>query len=198
MSKLTESLEHTIIGDLVHVYVAPIGSEMFDLPSFEFTGEDIGAWKWLGDTSADSLPEFEKEDDKDSNKRTADRKNTRSSSKMTGTITALSISKEFFKLVTEGGILEDDGYTVTSTTRGRDWTVAVVSEDGAFVDGYRLFAANLSTTAIKKQDLENYNSVPVKVTAEYDKEGRLMKTFYVQRRRAAAGGAPAVAAVPGG
>lgn len=197
MSKLTESLEHTIIGDLVHVYVAPIGSEMFDLTTFEFTGEDIGAWKWLGDTSADSLPEFDKEDDKDSNKRTADRKNTRSSSKMTGTITALSISKDFFKLVTEGGILEDDGYTVTSTTRGRDWTVAVVSEDGAFIDGYRLFAANLSTTAIKKQDLENYNSIPVKVSAEYDKEGRLMKTFYVARRKAA-GGTPAVAAVPGG
>ena len=197
MSKLTESLEHTIIGDLVHVYVAPIGSEMFDLKSFEFTGEDIGAWKWLGDTSADSLPEFEKEDDKDSNKRTADQKNTRSSSKMTGTITALSISKKFFELVTQGGILEDDGYTVTSTTRGRDWTVAVVSEDGAFVDGYRLFAANLSTTAIKKQDLENYNSVPVKVTAEYDKEGRLMKTFYVQRRNAA-GGTPPAAAVVGG
>lgn len=197
MSKLTESLEHTIIGDLVHVYVAPIGSDMFDLSTFEFTGEDIGAWKWLGDTSADSLPEFEKEDDKDSNKRTADQKNTRSSSKMTGTITALSISKKFFELVTQGGILEDDGYTVTSTTRGRDWTVAVVSEDGAFVDGYRLFAANLSTTAIKKQDLENYNSVPVKVTAEYDKEGRLMKTFYVARRKAA-GGTPAVAAVLGG
>ena len=197
MSKLTESLEHTIIGDLVHVYVAPVGSEMFPLETFEFTGEDIGAWKWLGDTSADSLPEFEKEDDKDSNKRTADQKNTRSSSKMTGTITALSISKKFFELVTQGGILEDDGYTVTSTTRGRDWTVAVVSEDGAFVDGYRLFAANLSTTAIKKQDLENYNSVPVKVTAEYDKEGRLMKTFYVARRKAA-GGTPAVAAVPGG
>lgn len=197
MSKLTESLEHTIIGDLVHVYVAPIGSDMFDLTTFEFTGEDIGAWKWLGDTSADSLPEFEKEDDKDSNKRTADQKNTRSSSKMTGTITALSISKKFFELVTEGGILEDDGYTVTSTTRGRDWTVAVVSEDGAFVDGYRLFAANLSTTAIKKQDLENYNSVPVKVTVEYDKQGRLMKTFYVTRRKAA-GGTPAVAAVPGG
>lgn len=197
MGKLTESLEHTIIGDLVHVYVAPIGSEMFDLTTFDFTGEDIGAWKWLGDTSADSLPEFEKEDDKDSNKRTADRKNTRSSSKMTGTITALSISKDFFKLVTEGGILEDDGYTVTSTTRGRDWSVAVVSEDGAFIDGYRLFAANLSTTAIKKQDLENYNSIPVKVTAEYDKEGRLMKTFYVARRKVA-GGAPAVAAVPGG
>lgn len=197
MSKLTESLEHTIIGDLVHVYVAPIGSEMFDLTTFDFTGEDIGAWKWLGDTSADSLPEFEKEDDKDSNKRTADRKNTRSSSKMTGTITALSISKKFFELVTEGGILEDDGYTVTSTTRGRDWSVAVVSEDGAFIDGYRLFAANLSTTAIKKQDLENYNSVPIKVSAEFDKEGRLMKTFYVARRKAA-GGTPAVAAVPGG
>ena len=197
MSKLTESLEHTIIGDLVHVYVAPVGSEMFPLETFEFTGEDIGAWKWLGDTSADSLPEFEKEDDKDSNKRTADQKNTRSSSKMTGTITALSISKKFFELVTQGGILEDDGYTVTSTTRGRDWTVAVVSEDGAFVDGYRLFAANLSTTAIKKQDLENYNSVPVKVTAEYDKEGRLRQPFYDARRKAA-GGTPAVAAVPGG
>ena len=197
MSKLTESLEHTIIGDLVHVYVAPIGSEMFDLPSFEFTGEDIGAWKWLGDTSADSLPEFEKDDDKDSNKRTADQKNTRSSAKMTGTINALSISKRFFELVTEGGILEDDGYTVTNTTKGRDWTVAVISEDGAFVDGFRLFAANLSTTAIKKQDLENYGSIPVKVKAEYDKQGRLQKTFYVARRKAA-GGAPAVAAVPGG
>nr|DAS22329.1 MAG TPA: hypothetical protein [Caudoviricetes sp.] len=197
MSKLTESLEHTIIGDLVHVYVAPIGSEMFDLPSFEFTGEDIGAWKWLGDTSADSLPEFEKDDDKDSNKRTADQKNTRSSAKMTGTINALSISKRFFELVTEGGILEDDGYTVTNTTKGRDWTVAVISEDGAFVDGFRLFAANLSTTAIKKQDLENYGSIPVKVKAEYDKQGRLQKTFYVARRKAA-GSAPAVAAVPGG
>lgn len=197
MSKLTESLEHTIIGDLVHVYVAPIGSEMFDLPSFEFTGEDIGAWKWLGDTSADSLPEFEKDDDKDSNKRTADRKNTRSSAKMSGTINALSISKRFFELVTEGGILEDDGYTVTNTTKGRDWTVAVISEDGAFIDGFRLFAANLSTTAIKKQDLENYGSIPVKVKAEYDKQGRLQKTFYVARRNAA-GGTPAVAAVPGG
>lgn len=197
MSKLTESLEHTIIGDLVHVYVAPIGSEMFDLPTFEFTGEDIGAWKWLGDTSADSLPEFEKDDDKDSNKRTADQKNTRSSAKMTGTINALSISKRFFELVTEGGILEDDGYTVTNTTKGRDWTVAVISEDGAFIDGFRLFAANLSTTAIKKQDLENYGSIPVKVKAEYDKQGRLQKTFYVARRRAA-GGTPAVAAVPGG
>lgn len=197
MSKLTESLEHTIIGDLVHVYVAPIGSEMFDLPSFEFTGEDIGAWKWLGDTSADSLPEFEKDDDKDSDKRTADQKNTRSSAKMTGTINALSISKRFFELVTEGGILEDDGYTVTNTTKGRDWTVAVISEDGAFIDGFRLFAANLSTTAIKKQDLENYGSIPVKVKAEYDKQGRLQKTFYVARRRAA-GGTPAVAAVPGG
>lgn len=197
MSKLTESLEHTIIGDLVHVYVAPIGSDMFDLPTFEFTGEDIGAWKWLGDTSADSLPEFEKDDDKDSNKRTADQKNTRSSAKMTGTINALSISKRFFELVTEGGILEDDGYTVTNTTKGRDWTVAVISEDGAFIDGFRLFAANLSTTAIKKQDLENYGSIPVKVKAEYDKQGRLQKTFYVARRRAA-GGTPAVAAVPGG
>lgn len=197
MSKLTESLEHTIIGDLVHVYVAPIGSEMLDLPSFEFTGEDIGAWKWLGDTSADSLPEFEKDDDKDSDKRTADQKNTRSSAKMTGTINALSISKRFFELVTEGGILEDDGYTVTNTTKGRDWTVAIISEDGAFIDGFRLFAANLSTTAIKKQDLENYGSIPVKVKAEYDKQGRLQKTFYVARRRAA-GGTPAVAAVPGG
>lgn len=197
MSKLTESLEHTIIGDLVHVYVAPIGSEMFDLPSFEFTGEDIGAWKWLGDTSADSLPEFEKDDDKDSDKRTADQKNTRSSAKMTGTINALSISKRFFELVTEGGILEDDGYTVTNTTKGRDWTVAVISEDGAFVDGFRLFAANLSTTAIKKQDLENYGSIPVKVKAEYDKQGRLQKTFYVARR-STAGGTPAVAVVPGG
>lgn len=197
MSKLTESLEHTIIGDLVHVYVAPIGSEMFDLPSFEFTGEDIGAWKWLGDTSADSLPEFEKDDDKDSDKRTADQKNTRSSAKMSGTINALSISKRFFELVTEGGILEDDGYTVTNTTKGRDWTVAVISEDGAFIDGFRLFAANLSTTAIKKQDLENYGSIPVKVKAEYDKQGRLQKTFYVARRNAA-GGTPAVAAVPGG
>ena len=197
MSKLTESLEHTIIGDLVHIYVAPIGSDMFDLPTFEFTGEDIGAWKWLGDTSADSLPEFEKDDDKDSDKRTADQKNTRSSAKMTGTINALSISKRFFELVTEGGILEDDGYTVTNTTKGRDWTVAVISEDGAFIDGFRLFAANLSTTAIKKQDLENYGSIPVKVKAEYDKQGRLQKTFYVARRRAA-GGTPAVAAVPGG
>lgn len=197
MSKLTESLEHTIIGDLVHVYVAPIGSDMFDLKSFEFTGEDIGAWKWLGDTSADSLPEFEKDDDKDSDKRTADQKNTRSSAKMTGTINVLSISKRFFELVTEGGILEDDGYTVTNTTKGKDWTLVVIAEDGAFVDGFRLFAANLSTTAIKKQDLENYGSIPVKVKAEYDKQGRLQKTFYVQRRNAA-GGTPAVAAVPGG
>lgn len=197
MSNLTESLEHTIISDLLHVYIAPVGTKSFDLKSFDFTGEDIGAWKWLGDTSADSLPEFEKEDDKDSNKRTADRKNTRSSSKMTGTITCLSISKRFFEFVTSGGIMEDDGYTVTASSTGRDWAVMIVSEDGAFVDAFELFAATLSTTAIKKPDLENYNSVPVKVEANSDKQGRLYKTHFVTRRNAP-GGTPAVAAVPGG
>lgn len=196
MSKLTESLEHTIISDLLHVYVAPIGTQSFDLKTFEFTGEDIGVWKWLGDTSADSLPEFEAEDDKDSNKRTADRKNTRSSSKMTGTITCLSISKNFFEIVTSGGILEDDGYTVTDSTTGRDWGVMIVSEDGAFVDAFELFAATLSTTAIKKPDLENYNSVPVKVSANTDKKGRRYKTHYPVRRTV--GAAPAAAVVPGG
>lgn len=192
MSILSESLEHTTISDLVHVYVAPVGTKNFDLKTFNFTGEDIGAWKWLGDTSSESLPEFERDDDKDSSKRTADRKNTRNTSKMTGTITALSLSKRFFELVTSGGIAEEDGYVVTASTGGRDWAVMIVSEDGGIVDALELYYANLSTSAIKKFDLENYSSVAVKVAVYADKQGRMYKAHYATKRTVA----PA-AAVPG-
>lgn len=192
MTILEESLEHTTISDLVHVYVAPVGTKSFSLKSFSFTGEDIGQWRWLGDTSAETLPKFERDDDRDSSKRTADRKNVRNTSKMTGTITALSLSKRFFEMVTSGGIAEEDGYVVTASTGGRDWAVMIVSEDGGIVDALELYHANLSTNAIKEFDLEDYSSVAVKVEVYADKQGRMYKAHYATKRTVAP-----TAAVPG-
>lgn len=196
MSKLTESLDNMTIGALGHIYIAPVGTEQPNLDNYHFDGEDLGAWKWIGDTSSDSLPEFEEDNDKDSAKRTWDRKNARSGAKVTGTITSVAPSKALFEMLTAGGIREEDGYVTTSTTTTTQWAIIIVVEDGAMLTGLIIYAGEMSISGLPKWDLENYNSIAIKVTAERDSRGRLHKILYPRPRsgRAVAGASPAVGA----
>lgn len=185
MSKLTESLDNMTIGALGHIYIAPVGTPQPNLDNYKFDGEDLGAWKWIGDTSSDNLPEFEADDDKDSAKRTWDRKNARSGAKVTGTITSVAPSKALYEMLTAGGIREDDGYVTTSTTTTTQWAIIIVVEDGATLTGLLIYAGEMSISGLPKWDLENYNSVAIKVTAERDGQGRLYKTLYPRPRAGA-------------
>lgn len=191
MSKLTDALDATSIANIGHIYYAPVGTEFPKLNTFEFTGEDWGAWKWLGDTSSESLPEFEEDDDKDSNKRTWDRKDTRTGGKITGTIKSVALSKEFFEAVKANGIAEEDGYVTTSRTGGKTYALLNVVEDGAYLTGLGFYSTTLSV-GLPTFDLEKYTEVPLKVTAAPDSQDRLHKVFYPVKRQSAA--APAVRA----
>lgn len=190
MSKLTESLDNMTIGALGHIYIAPVGTAQPNLDNYNFDGEDLGAWKWIGDTSSDSLPEFEEDSDKDSAKRTWDRKNARSGAKVTGTITSVAPSKALFEMLTAGGIREEDGYVTTSSTTTTQWAIIIVVEDGAMLTGLIIYAGDMAISGLPKWDLENYNSIAIKVTAERDSQGRLHKILY-PRPRSGAGRAAA-------
>lgn len=191
MSKLDESLDATSIANIGHIYYAPVGTPFPKLNTFEFTGEDWGDWKWLGDTSSESLPEFEEDDDKDSNKRTWDRKDTRTGGKITGTIKSVALSKEFFEAVKSNGIAEDDGYVTTSRTGGKTYALMTVVEDGAYLAGLGFYSTTLGV-GLPTFDLEKYTEVALKVTAAPDGQDRLHKVFYPVKRQSAA--APAVRA----
>lgn len=190
MSKLTESLDNMTIGALGHIYIAPVGTAQPNLDGYKFDGEDLGAWKWIGDTSSDNLPEFEEDSDKDSAKRTWDRKNARSGAKVTGTITSVAPSKALFEMLTAGGIREEDGYVTTSSTTTTQWAIIIVVEDGAMLTGLIIYAGEMAISGLPKWDLENYNSIAIKVTAERDSQGRLHKILY-PRLRSGAGRAAA-------
>lgn len=194
MSKLTESLDNMTIGALGHIYIAPVGTPQPNLDNYHFDGEDLGAWKWIGDTSSDNLPEFEEDNDKDSAKRTWDRKNARSGAKVTGTITSVAPSKALFEMLTAGGIREEDGYVTTSTTTTTQWAIIIVVEDGAMLTGLIIYAGEMSISGLPKWDLENYNSIAIKVTAERDSRGRLHKILYPRPRSGAVAGASPAAA----
>lgn len=189
MSKLDESLDATTIANIGHIYYAPVGTPFPKLNTFDFTGEDWGSWKWFGDTSAETLPEFEEDDDKDSNKDTWDRKDTRTGGSITGTIKSVSPSKTFWSVVKEGGIEEEDGYVTTSRTRGKTHALLIVVEDGSTLTGIGYYIATLKA-GLLGLDREKYTEVPVKVTVKPDSEDRWHKTFYPVKRQSAA--APAV------
>lgn len=191
MSKLDESLDATTIANIGHIYYAPVGTEFPKLNTFEFTGEDWGAWKWLGDTSADSLPEFEEDDGKDSNKDTWDRKDTRTGGSISGTIKSVSPSKEFWLTVKEGGIAEEDGYVTTSRTKGKTYALVIVVEDGSTLTGIGYYIATMKA-GLPTYDREKYTEVPLKITVKPDSQDRWHKNFYPVKRQSAA--APAVRA----
>ncbi|WP_237206465.1 hypothetical protein [Rothia nasimurium] len=191
MPTLDEALDATTIANIGHIYYAPVGTPWPDLSTFEFTGEDWGAWKWLGDTSAENLPEFEADEDEDANKRTWDRKNTRNGGKITGTINGVALTKEFFSITKSGGKEEADGYVTTIRTTSKAWKILIVVEDGAWATGLGLYVAALKA-GLRTHDLENYTEVPVNVTAEPDAEGNLYKDFLAVKMTAVAGEAPGV------
>lgn len=191
MSKLDESLDATTIANIGHIYYAPVGTPFPKLNTFEFTGEDWGDWKWFGDTSAESLPEFEEDDGKDSNKDTWDRKDTRTGGSITGTIKSVSPSKTFWSVVKEGGVEEEDGYVTTSRTRGKTHALLIVVEDGSTLTGIGYYIATLKA-GLLGLDREKYTEVPVKVTVKPDDQDRWHKALYPVKRQSAV--APAVRA----
>lgn len=186
MPTLDASLEAQTIANIGHIYYAPVGTNFPDLSKFNFTGQDISGWKWLGDTSAENLPEFEADGDDDGGKRVWDRKNTRSgSAKITGTINSVAPTKEIFDAINRGGGSDVTGYVFTDRTSGSSHALLIVVEDGSYVTGLGFYNTTLSIS-LPKYDLENYTEVPVKVTAEADSQGRIYKNFYPLRRSAPA------------
>lgn len=181
MPTLEEALDATTVANIGHIYYAPVGTEIPDLSTFTFDGKDWSGWKWLGDTSAENLPEFEEDDDDDSTKRTWDRLNTRSNGKITGTINGVAITREFMEATKSGGISDAAGYTTTNRTSSKSWAVLIVVEDGAYVTGLAFFVATLKS-GLPAHDLENYTEVPVNVVAQYDSEGRIYKVLYPVKR----------------
>ena len=171
------------IAGIGHVYTAPVDTAPIDYSKFTFNptstlagvtattgpyaGYKAGSWTWLGDTSAENLIEFETEGGEAEQKHTWDRPSVKtiySPETMSGTINALNVSAETYKLAFAGGV--DDRarkkYTVMGKKQAVKKALMIVCEDGSDVMGFRFPHSDI-TGQFPGFDVEQFMEIPLNV-----------------------------------
>lgn len=165
---LAEADQGLMLAATAHIYVAPVGTAFFNLDAWKFGDESSHTgWAWLGDTSAENLPSFEKEGGELEWKRSADRLNLkpkREANTYSGTIESVAVTKKFLEYTHQGGKWNSStkSYTVTTDVVGREWTMMVVLADGLHVSGLGLYKVEL-LSGFPVPSLEEFQSMPVSV-----------------------------------
>lgn len=164
----TKDTVRLFIPGVGHVFHAPVDTLEMDLDTFNFLDESTwGEWTWLGDVSQENLIEFETEGGEAEQKHTWDRPSVKtiySPETMSGTINALNVSAETYKLAFAGGV--DDRakkkYTVMGKKTAVKKALMIVCEDGTDVMGFRFPHSDL-TGQFPGFDVEQFMEIPLNV-----------------------------------
>lgn len=147
MAEYIESSKLHIPG-IGHVYLANVGTGMFDISKFKF-GDDTThtGWTWLGDAAQDSPISFESEGGEQETLGTWDRpqartKNTAGS--MSGSITLNGLKKETVLVAFPGSEWNETNKSYKiNTNDASERAMAVVTEDGKDVAALALARVSL-------------------------------------------------------
>lgn len=196
MPTLEEATNSLTISSLGHIFLLPPGSQFPDIGEIQFGDPSTyGAAIWMGDTSAENLPEFEEDGGDISFKRTWDRKNIRANREdktITGTINQVAITKDFLENTAIGGKWNEGtkSYTITSNVTSRQWMMLIIVDDGINVQGLGFYSVSL-LSGFPTYNLEEFMEIPVSVAVTSDNQGRTYEIF-TARPRGAAAGAPVI------
>lgn len=164
----TKDTVRLFIPGVGHVFHAPVDTLEMDLDTFNFLDESTwGEWTWLGDVSQENLIEFETDGGEAEQKHTWDRPSVKtiySPETMSGTINALNVSAETYKLAFAGGV--DDRakkkYTVMGKKQAVKKALMIVCEDGSDVMGFRFPHSDI-TGQFPGFDVEQFMEIPLNV-----------------------------------
>lgn len=154
------------IPGIGHVFHNEVDSEEMEIDSFNFSDPlTYGTWTWLGDTSQENTIEFETEGGEAEQKHTWDREGVRTiytPETMTGTVNALSLTKETFDLAFAGGTYDaaKKKYTVKGKKVAATKAIMIVCEDGLDVMAFRFPKLDISGS-FPSFDIENFLEIPL-------------------------------------
>lgn len=132
------------IAGIGHVFTAPVDSPAMDLDNFNFVeaaNSTSGPWTWLGDTSEQSMVEFNSEGGDSTQKNTWDRKSVRvvyEAGTVSATINSVNVGEETFKQAFGGAQISADSIRVGTNATSTDRAIMVVMEDESGVAGMYL------------------------------------------------------------
>lgn len=152
-----------------HIYTAPVDTkkpQALEKYKFTTTGKFETGWEWIGDTSAESLPEFSTEGGEATTKRTWDRDNVYTvytPQTYSATISSVNTSADIFKLGF-GAEAASDGKSIDvgSNAGATERAMLIVMEDRDSVA-----ALYLPRVAIKGQfpqfSTEDFTQIPLSI-----------------------------------
>lgn len=153
-----------------HVFTAPVDTSPMTLDGFDFVtaaNGSTGGWEWLGDTSAESMVEFNSEGGDTTSKRTWDRENVRvvrEGETISATINSVNVGEETFKVAFGGAQVGSDGsIKVGTNVRAKDRAIMIVMEDDSGVAG--MYLPNTSLRGrFPSFSTEEFTTIPIDVT----------------------------------
>lgn len=190
MPTLQEATNALTIASYVHILYAEVGTAWPSLENFQFgNDETYGGFKWLGDTSAENLPEFTVDGGDISSRRTADRKNVRAireDTTVSGTFNSVALTKDFIT-ATDGAAKwneETKSFTLSGDSQAKSWALLVLVEDGEYISGLGLYNASV-LAGFQTYSLEEFQEVPVSVAVSSDSTGKVREIFTPRKKTAA-------------
>ncbi|QRP60674.1 hypothetical protein [Corynebacterium minutissimum] len=160
----TSSAKLNIAG-LGHVYYAEADKKPFSLTSYQFKGgaaQSEGEWKWIGDHSSESMPEFSTDGGDTTTKRSWDRlslRTTRSAENVTGTLHIVNLEAETFQLAF-GASSGTGSVKIGANAQATNKAFFIVVEDEENVAG--LYLPNVSLKgSFPNFSLEEFTEIPI-------------------------------------
>ena len=132
------------IAGIGHVFAAPVDTPAMDLDGFNFVeaaNSTSGSWTWLGDTSEQSMVEFNAEGGDSTQKNTWDRKSVRvvyEAGTVSATINSVNVGEETFRQAFGGAQISADSIRVGTNATSNDRAIMIVMEDESGVAGMYL------------------------------------------------------------
>lgn len=137
------------IAGISNVFHAPVDTPAMNLSTYVPGEESYGEWQWFGDTSSESIYEFETDGGETETKRTHSRLNARSTRTprtVSLTLQSVRFTRETLQLAFPSGTYDaaTDSFTVGTGTDSRERALMFVIEDEGYVSGIYVPRADIA------------------------------------------------------
>lgn len=194
MPEPTESTP--VIAGIGHIYVGAANVKpatgFLDSYKFDLGKETLTGFKWIGDTSSETLPEFESDGGDSNAKRTWDRKDVRvtmEDKSYSVTFASVASTAESINAAFPGSKwLEDEKAWDINLGGSVEKSILIVIEDGEMVAAHLFPRVSLSGS-LPTLDLENFSEISISGAIMSPSDAGLPKyRYYHPRKRTAAAG----------
>lgn len=148
-----------------HVFYNNVDTDMFDLSKFVFgTASTYGTWKWAGDHSRETLPEFKRDGGEATSQGTWDRDNVQTGytpETLTFNLALVDVSAASLAAFDPTGVLDTVVGSFAPSGKPTNKAIAVVFSDATGSAALVLYNTSIKVALFEKLDTEKFVEIPV-------------------------------------